>query len=107
MESLYLLIPIGIVFVVIAVKILFWAINSGQYDNLDTEAHRILFDEQVPPVDEQSPSKNHRDVSAQHGPAGPETNRPETTRPETTRLETTRPETKSRDASAPEKGSER
>lgn len=102
MESLYLLIPIGIVFVVIAVKILFWAINSGQYDNLDTEAHRILFDEQIPPVDEQSPSKNHRDVSAQHGPAGPETNRPETTRPETDR-----PETKSRDASAPEKGSER
>lgn len=46
MESLYLLIPIGIVFVVIAVKILFWAINSGQYDNLDTEAYRILFDEQ-------------------------------------------------------------
>jgi len=46
MESLYLLIPIGILFVVIAVKILFWAINSGQYDNLDTEAYRILFDEQ-------------------------------------------------------------
>lgn len=46
MDSLYLLIPIAIVFVAIAVKVLFWAINSGQYDNLDTEAHRILFDEQ-------------------------------------------------------------
>lgn len=46
MESLYLLIPIGILFVIIAVKILFWAINNGQYDNLDTEAYRILFDEQ-------------------------------------------------------------
>jgi cbb3-type cytochrome oxidase maturation protein len=44
-ESLYLLIPLGIVFVIIAIKILFWAINSGQYDNLDTEAHRILFDD--------------------------------------------------------------
>lgn len=47
MESLFLLIPIGIVFVAIAVKILIWAINSGQYDNLDTEAHRILFDEET------------------------------------------------------------
>lgn len=45
MESLYFLVPVALIFIVIAVKILFWAINNGQYDNLDTEAHRILFDE--------------------------------------------------------------
>ncbi len=45
MESLYFLVPVALIFIVIAVKILFWAINSGQYDNLDAEAHRILFDE--------------------------------------------------------------
>lgn len=45
MNSLYLLIPIALVFVAIAIRALFWAINSGQYDNLDTEAHRILFDD--------------------------------------------------------------
>ena len=44
MESLYFLIPCALIFAVIAIKVLFWAINSGQYDNLDTEAHRILFD---------------------------------------------------------------
>lgn len=44
MESLYFLIPCALIFIVIAIKVLFWAINSGQYDNLDTEAHRILFD---------------------------------------------------------------
>lgn len=48
MESLYLLIPVALVFVVIAVKVLFWAVNSGQYDDLETEAHRILFDEDLP-----------------------------------------------------------
>lgn len=48
MESLYLLIPIALVFVAIAVRVLLWAINSGQYDNLDTEAHRILFDDDEP-----------------------------------------------------------
>ncbi len=45
MQSLYILIPIALVFVAVAIKILFWAIKSGQYEDLDTEAHRILFDE--------------------------------------------------------------
>jgi len=45
MESLYLLIPIALIIIVFAIKLLFWAINSGQYDDLDTEGHRILFDE--------------------------------------------------------------
>lgn len=48
MESLYLLVPVALVFLVIAIRVLFWAVNSGQYDDLDTEGHRILFDE--PPV---------------------------------------------------------
>ena len=46
MESLYFLVPVALIFIAIAVKILWWAINNGQYDNLDTEAHRILFDEE-------------------------------------------------------------
>lgn len=46
MESLYFLIPCALIFIVIAVKVLLWAINAGQYDNLDTEAHRILFDDE-------------------------------------------------------------
>jgi cbb3-type cytochrome oxidase maturation protein len=44
MESLYFLVPSALIFLAIAIKVLFWAINNGQYDNLDTEAHRILFD---------------------------------------------------------------
>ncbi|HEY7884909.1 MAG TPA: cbb3-type cytochrome oxidase assembly protein CcoS [Cellvibrionaceae bacterium] len=47
MESLYFLIPIALIFVAIAIRFLYWAINSGQYDNLDTEAHRILFDDDL------------------------------------------------------------
>lgn len=45
MEILYLLIPIGLVILALAIKLLFWAINSGQYDDLDTEAQRILFED--------------------------------------------------------------
>ncbi len=46
MDSLYLLIPIALVFCVIAIKLLLWAIDSGQYDDLDKEAWRILADEE-------------------------------------------------------------
>lgn len=45
METLYFLIPVALVIIVIAIKVLFWAINNGQYDDLDTESRRILFDD--------------------------------------------------------------
>jgi cbb3-type cytochrome oxidase maturation protein len=45
MDSLYLLIPIALLFCVIAIKLLLWAISSGQYDDLDKEAWRILADD--------------------------------------------------------------
>ena len=49
MDSLYLLIPIALLFCVIAIKLLLWAIRSGQYDDLDKEAWRILADDNPPP----------------------------------------------------------
>lgn len=52
MESFYFLVPIALIFVAIALRFLFWALNSGQYDNLDTEAHRILFDDDAKPQGE-------------------------------------------------------
>lgn len=45
MDSLYLLIPIALVFCVLAIKLLLWAINSGQYEDLDKEAWQILVDD--------------------------------------------------------------
>lgn len=80
MESLYFLIPIALVFVAIALRILLWALNSGQYDNLDTEAHRILFDEDMYPeakdVDaEPVESQAAVDNAAADKPAEPESSR--------------------------------
>lgn len=46
MQSLYLLIPIALVFCFVAIKLLLWAIGSGQYDDLDKEAWRILAEEE-------------------------------------------------------------
>jgi len=46
MDSLYILIPIALVFCLLAIKLLLWAIDNGQYDDLDKEAYRILMDEE-------------------------------------------------------------
>lgn len=46
MDSLYLLIPIALLFCAIAIKLLLWAIDSGQYDDLDKEAWKILADDE-------------------------------------------------------------
>lgn len=62
MESLYLLIPIAIAIVAVAVAVFFWAVKSGQYDDLDTEASRILFDE----PDETASSQSTKTQSKSH-----------------------------------------
>ncbi|GAB5414588.1 MAG: hypothetical protein Cons2KO_21910 [Congregibacter sp.] len=45
MESLYLLIPVALIFCALVIKLLLWAIDNGQYDDLDKESWRILRDE--------------------------------------------------------------
>lgn len=48
MESLYLLIPLALVLLALIVWALLWAIRSGQFDDLEGPAHRILMDEDEP-----------------------------------------------------------
>ncbi|MTI12460.1 cbb3-type cytochrome oxidase assembly protein CcoS [Sansalvadorimonas verongulae] len=45
MDSLYILVPIAVVFVAAAVWIFFWAVDNNQFDDLEGPAHSILFDE--------------------------------------------------------------
>lgn len=45
MDAIYLLIPLTLVLLAIAIGIFFWAVNSDQYSDLDKEASRILFEE--------------------------------------------------------------
>lgn len=57
MSSLFILIPVAFVFVIVAIKLFFWAVKSGQYDDLDTEARRILFDDD----DQANPEDSKKD----------------------------------------------
>lgn len=54
MNVLLILIPVTLVLVGIAVAMFFWAVNKGQFDDLDTPALRIL-EEDPPPAGSASP----------------------------------------------------
>lgn len=47
MESLFLLIPLAILFTALVARAFFWAIDHRQFDDLDHAATRILFDDDV------------------------------------------------------------
>ena len=48
MEVIYGLIPGMIILGLVAVGVLFWAARSGQFEDMDGEANRILMDEDLP-----------------------------------------------------------
>jgi len=47
MEVIYGLIPGMILLGLVAVGVLFWAARSGQFDDMEGEANRILMDEDL------------------------------------------------------------
>ena len=48
MEVIYGLIPGMLLLGLVAVGVLFWAARSGQFDDFEGDAHRILMDEDEP-----------------------------------------------------------
>lgn len=49
MSILYLLIPLGLVLLGLAVWAFFWAVGSGQFDDLDTPAWSVVMDDDRAP----------------------------------------------------------
>ncbi len=69
MDIIYFLIPLGLILLAAAIGCLVWAVRSGQYDDLDGPAHRILFDEpkttaapSTPASDEEETTKSSTNV---------------------------------------------
>ena len=48
MEVMYVLLPAALLFAVAAVVVFAWAARSGQFDDLETPALRILGDDEGP-----------------------------------------------------------
>ncbi len=47
MEIVFVLVPVSLLIVVVALWAFVWSVRNDQYDDLDKEAYRILFDEVV------------------------------------------------------------
>ncbi|CAA7611897.1 cbb3-type cytochrome oxidase assembly protein CcoS [Magnetospirillum sp. UT-4] len=49
MTNLLMLIPVALVLGLIGLAAFLWALKSGQFEDLDGAAHRILFEDDDPP----------------------------------------------------------
>ncbi len=50
MSILYLLIPLAVGLMAIAIAFFLWTVRTGQYDDLEGPAHRILMDDDDPMI---------------------------------------------------------
>lgn len=48
MEILFLLIPLSVVLVLLIGLLLWWSVRSGQFDDLEGPAHRVIMDDDLP-----------------------------------------------------------
>ncbi|MFW8589658.1 cbb3-type cytochrome oxidase assembly protein CcoS [Glaciecola sp. 2405UD65-10] len=47
MSIIYVLIPLAIIIVAIAIAVFFWAVKSNQFDDLERQGYSILFDDDL------------------------------------------------------------
>jgi cbb3-type cytochrome oxidase maturation protein len=61
-EIVYLLLPLAVLIAAGIVAVFLWAVKSGQFDDLEGPAHRILMDDDEPPAEagDKSSDKTHR-----------------------------------------------
>lgn len=48
MSAIYVLIPLAMLVLALSVWLFFWAVKRGQFDDLDSPGHSILFEEGQP-----------------------------------------------------------
>ena len=63
MNIIYLLIPISLLLVAAIIYFLFWAIRSGQFDDLESSGHQILMDDDREVIENVDESKTRPDNS--------------------------------------------
>lgn len=56
MEIIYLLIPLSLVLVAVIIGFVVWAVRSGQFEDLERPAYRILDDDDSVGADQRGPS---------------------------------------------------
>ncbi len=74
MDILLILIPITLILVTVWVIAFNWAVKSGQYDDLEGPAHRILYDDDLDMIPEDAKQPQQKEASSK---AGKKEERPE------------------------------
>ncbi|MAR92295.1 MAG: cbb3-type cytochrome oxidase assembly protein CcoS [Pseudomonadales bacterium] len=64
MDIIYLLIPLALVLLGVAVAAFFWAVRNDQFEDLDREASRVLFEEDDPTATADPPGPDHAATEA-------------------------------------------
>lgn len=67
MSIIYVLIPLAIIIILVAIGIFFWAVKSDQFNDLERQGYNILFDEdgkQAKPGDVKGAAQKHVSNSA-------------------------------------------
>ncbi len=60
MDSLYVLLPIALIFFGLAVWLFIWAVGDKQFDDLEKEGQRILFDQERSTTHQSNPTRPPR-----------------------------------------------
>ena len=68
MDVIYGLIPGMILLGLVGVGVLFWAARSGQFEDLEGDAHRILMDDDDPKIPQNAKAADEQDKSADKAP---------------------------------------
>lgn len=66
MSVIYALIPVAILFVILAVVIFFWAVKSNQFEDIEREGMRILLDDEEEQAKQQSNQTKDADDESKH-----------------------------------------
>ncbi len=74
MTILYLLIPLSLILLSLAIWAFFWAVKNDQFEDLEGPAYRILFDEDENDLPKEKRGAAHRTGS--EAPARPDANTP-------------------------------
>jgi len=65
MNILYFLVPMALLLAAAGVAGFIWSVRSGQFDDVETPAMRVLFDEELRGEDKR-PSSSNTDIGDSH-----------------------------------------
>lgn len=61
MSIIYILIPLAVLLVAIAIAVFFWAVKSNQFEDLERQGYSILFDDDLAPSKRRTAKQQTKD----------------------------------------------